>query len=195
MRHLPRVLLAVAALCFVQAARTAAALRETTGAIGRAHTWRDYRPDPIPVPIVDVLPPALEDAPLDSRISELLGPAPAAPLTPRRKRLSPPPLIPSITEVEPEDAVRLALRGKRASFERCYELELKKQAAFSGFIVVAVSVSAAGQVLEAKVQEGNRRDAVVGACIASALRTMRLPALTSDADLLIPIRLQAKEPT
>jgi hypothetical protein len=100
-----------------------------------------------------------------------------------------------VTEIDPEDAIRMGLRSKRASFEHCYEQELKKQAAFSGFIVVAVSLSASGRVTEAYVQEGNRRDAAVGACIVAALRTMKLPRLTSEADLLIPIRLQAREPT
>ncbi len=108
-----------------------------------------------------------------------------------------PAVVPVATnpEVEPEDAIRMALRSKRASFEHCYEQELKKQAAFSGFIVVALSLSASGKVTEARVHEGNRRDAVVGACIVAALRTMKLPRLTSEADLLIPIRLHAKEPS
>ena len=60
---------------------------------------------------------------------------------------------------------------------------------------VALSLSASGTVIEARVQEGNRRDAVVGACIVAQLRTLKLPQLTSEADLLIPIRLQAREPT
>lgn len=187
MRHLLRIVFAALAVgAFVQAARTAAHLRESTGALARAHTWRDVRPAPVPEPIADVAPATLE-------AEEAPRMAPVRPIV-KRKKLSPPPMI-AVPEVEPEDAIRLALRGKRASFERCYENELKKQAAFSGYFLVAVSVSAKGQVLEAKVQEANRRDAIVGACIVAAMRTIRLPLLTSDADLLIPIRLEAKEPT
>ncbi len=97
--------------------------------------------------------------------------------------------------VEPEDAIRMALRLKRSQFEYCYQRELKKQAAFSGFLVVAVSVTAEGTVTDARVQEGNPRDAAVGGCIVAQLRTMKLPLLTSDADLIIPIRLEAKDPS
>lgn len=177
------VLLLVAGGLFVLAARSGVALRTRSDAIARSYAWRDIRlPEPAR-PVADVQPAQLEEAPAPVvKVKRVRKPAPVVEAAPR-------------IEVEPEDAIRLALRGKRASFERCYELELKKQAAFSGFVVVAVSVSAEGKVLEAKVQEGNRRDAVVGACIAGALRTMQLPQLTSDADLLIPIRLEAKEPT
>ena len=97
--------------------------------------------------------------------------------------------------VEPEDAVRMALRLKRSQFEYCYQRELKKQAAFSGFVVVSLSVTSEGTVTDAHVQEGNSRDAAVGGCIVAQLRTLKLPQLTSDADLIIPIRLEAKDPS
>jgi hypothetical protein len=138
-----------------------------------------------------------------SILRTLMGPPPApspapAPIVKKaRLHVSPAPAAATVArnEVEPEDAIRIGLRSKRASFEHCYEQELKKQAAFSGFILVALSLSSSGRVTDARVQEGNRRDAVVGACIVAAIRTMKLPALTSEADLLIPIRLQAREPT
>ena len=97
--------------------------------------------------------------------------------------------------IEPEDAIRMALRLKRGQFEYCYQRELKKQAAFSGFVVVAINVSIDGVVTSARVQEGNPRDAAVGGCIAAQLKTMRLPLLTSEAELILPIRLEAKDPS
>ncbi len=97
--------------------------------------------------------------------------------------------------VAPEDAFRMALRRKRSALEHCYEQELKKQAAFDGFVVVSVSLSAAGRVTEAHVEEGTRRDAQVGACIVAQLRQLQLPPLTEDVDLIIPIRLEARKPT
>jgi hypothetical protein len=72
-------------------------------------------------------------------------------------------------------------------------MELKKQAAFDGFVVVSLSVAQSGKVLEAGVEEGNRRDSRVGACIVAQLKTMRLPAFEEDVELQIPIRLQARE--
>lgn len=97
--------------------------------------------------------------------------------------------------VAPEDAIRMVLRRKRAAFEHCYEQELKKQASFDGFVVVSMSLSADGRVTDVRVEEASRRDAVVGACIVAQLRQLKLPALTEEADLLIPIRLEAKKPT
>ena len=209
MRPIATAVLAIAAAaCFLAAATSAIELRERTGATARHHQWQaPSLHSPIAEPVADVAPAMLEAEPVadvapamfeaepdDLLIDQLLGPAikksrPAAPL----------PTVPMVARasngVEPEDAIRMALRGKRASFEHCYQTELKKQASFSGFIVVALSLSASGQVTDARVQEGNRRDAVVGACIVAQLRTLKLPALTSEADLLIPIRLQAREPT
>jgi hypothetical protein len=95
---------------------------------------------------------------------------------------------------KPEDAVRLALRSKRLVFEHCYELELRKQAIFSGFVVLSMSVSASGAVTHTRVVEGSKREAAVGSCIASKLRTLKLPDLAYDADLILPIRLDAKVP-
>ncbi|MDP1826969.1 MAG: AgmX/PglI C-terminal domain-containing protein [Archangium sp.] len=97
--------------------------------------------------------------------------------------------------VAPEDAIRMVLRRKRAAFEHCYEQELRKQASFDGFVVVSMSVAADGSVTDVRVEEASRRDAVVGACIVAQLRQLKLPPLTEEADLLIPIRLQAKKPT
>ncbi len=95
--------------------------------------------------------------------------------------------------LEPADAVRIALRSKRGEFERCYDQELKKQAAFDGFVLVSLDVARDGSVLGASVAEGSRRDAHVGACIVATLRRLKLPALTEDAELQIPIRLQSHE--
>lgn len=189
-------LLVVAGAAFFEAGRCASDLRTRAGAIARAHTyaWRDLRRPPPPRPVVDVAPGALE-AEEEEELAEVFVAPPAKRVKRVRAAVAVVPEAPAKREVEPEDAVRLALRGKRASFERCYELELKKQAAFSGFVVISLSVSADGRVLDSHVEEGNRRDTIVGACIAAAVRTLKLPALTSDADLLIPIRLEAKEPT
>ena len=196
MRPIATAVLAIAAAaCFLAAATSAIELRERTGATARHHQWQaPSLHSPIAEPVADVAPAMLEAEPDDLLIDQLLGPAikksrPAAPLP------TEPVVARASNGVEPEDAIRMALRGKRASFEHCYQTELKKQASFSGFIVVALSLSASGQVTDARVQEGNRRDAVVGACIVAQLRTLKLPALTSEADLLIPIRLQAREPT
>ena len=187
-------LLAITAVaCFVLAAYSAADLHQRSNATSRAYLWQaPLPPAPVPEAITDVAPASLEEevAPqAEVEVAQVVK-------KPRRIRPVAPIAASAVSsEVEPEDAIRIALRSKRASFEHCYEQELKKQASFSGFIVVAVSVSASGHVTEARVQEGNRRDAVVGACIVAQLRTMKLPPLTSEADLLIPIRLQAREPT
>lgn len=94
----------------------------------------------------------------------------------------------------PDDAVRLALRHKRALFEHCFEMELRKQAVFSGFVVVSLGVSSEGQVTHARVLEGNRRESAVGSCIAGVLRTLKLPPLAYEAELILPIRLKAEVP-
>lgn len=111
------------------------------------------------------------------------------------KAPAPPSHTAETTLVAPEDAFRLALRYKRAALEHCYEQELKKQAAFDGFLVVSVSLSADGKVTDAHIEEGSRRDAQVGACILAQLRQLQLPPLTEEAELIVPIRLEAKEPT
>lgn len=94
--------------------------------------------------------------------------------------------------VAPEDAIRMALRRKRAGLERCYNDELKKQAAFDGFIVVGLSLSADGRVTEAHLDQATRRDAQVGTCIVGLLRQLQLPPLSEEVDLIIPIRLEAR---
>lgn len=95
---------------------------------------------------------------------------------------------------KPEDAIRLALRRKQRMFEHCFEMELRKQAPFSGNLLVELSVSVEGLVTRAVVTEGNQRESAVGACIAAQMRTIKLPALAYEADLIIPIRLEAKPP-
>lgn len=199
MRATKPILLSVLAITagasFLAAARSAAELQTP------ARSWKaSLPPARVPDRVSAVAPVILEEELLEEEIIEAqLESAPEAAPGPRKvRKIRPAPaVVPAIAglEVEPEDAIRMALRSKRASFEHCYEKELKKQASFSGFIVVALSLSASGKVTEARVQEGNRRDAVVGACIVAQLRTMKLPPLTSEADLLIPIRLQAREPT
>ena len=186
--------------CFAAAALSAHQLSVRSEALARRHQWQRPGPwIPPPVPISDVEPVELE---LEELPPEPEPVAQLPPPPPRRLWKKRPPVIDQksavvevSTGVDPEDAIRMALRQKRAAFEHCYEAELKKQAAFSGFLVIAVSVSSDGKVTDARIQEGSRRDAAVGACIVAQLRKLVLPALTSEADLLIPIRLQAKEPS
>lgn len=213
MRAIKPILLAIltvcAIACFVAAANTAADLEQSTSATARIFQWQaPLPPMRVAEQVIDLEPATLEEeeaAAADSAaLAAALGAHEApevlpvvAPVKKVHRAAAPAPSSPAVAsnQVEPEDAIRMGLRSKRASFEHCYETELKKQASFSGFILVALSLSASGKVTEAHVQEGNRRDAVVGACIVAALRSMKLPALTSEADLLIPIRLQAREPT
>ena len=213
MRAIKPILLSVltvtAAACFLAAVRSASDLQERTSATARIYQWQaPLPPMRVAEQIIDLEPATLEEEQATAADVAALAAALSAPQAPDapapvpvvkkpRPLVAAPPSTPTVArnEVEPEDAIRMGLRSKRASFEHCYETELKKQAAFSGFILVALSLSASGKVTEARVQEGNRRDAVVGACIVAALRTMKLPALTSEAELLIPIRLQAREPT
>jgi|GEM_PF-2229202 len=199
------VLAVAAAACFIAAGRSAAELHQRSNATARAYLWQDPMPSPLPAPrlaeqLVFLEPAQLEEeiAAVKDRTDHAAIPRVLGPKKPRARVIPEPVVAPALVvggEVKPEDAIRMALRSKRASFEHCYEQELKKQASFSGFIVVALSLSATGRVTDAHVQEGNRRDAVVGACIVGQLRTMKLPPLTSEADLLIPIRLQAREPS
>ena len=99
-----------------------------------------------------------------------------------------------VEEVHAQDAMRMALRHKRAFLERCFDQELKKRAIFNGFVVLKVSVAVDGKVTDTQVLEGNSRDRAVGHCMAAHLRTVRLPALSAEADLILPIRLEAKAP-
>jgi hypothetical protein len=98
-------------------------------------------------------------------------------------------------DVKTQDEMRRALRRKQGLLELCFNEELKKQAAFNGFVLLKVSIGADGAVKKAQVEEGNRRDRAVGACIASHLKQVRLPAQTEEADLLLPILLEAKSPS
>ncbi len=91
----------------------------------------------------------------------------------------------------PEDALRLAMRHKRAMFENCFERELRKQAVFNGFVVISLSISTEGRVSHTRVVEGDPRAAAVGACIAEHLRSLKLPGVAYEADLILPIRLEA----
>lgn len=128
--------------------------------------------------------------------TEWTEPSPELTVEPKKRRSRRDAKVePASSLVAPEDAIRMVLRRKRSAFEHCYEQALKKQAAFDGFVVLSVSLSANGRVTDAHVEEGTRRDAQVGACIVGQLRQLQLPALTEEADLLIPIRLQAKKQT
>jgi hypothetical protein len=106
---------------------------------------------------------------------------------------STPPAAVEAEEVDVGDLARRAVRSKQTLLQLCYEQELKKQAAFDGFVVVALSVGADGRVESAVVEEGTRRDAKVGACIASHLKTLKFPPLGEAVELELPIRLQAQE--
>lgn len=103
------------------------------------------------------------------------------------------PEVEGSSEPKPEDAVRLALRHKRALLEHCYNMELRKQASFDAFMVISLSVSAAGRVTHVKVLEADHRSSAVGACIAGEVRKLKLPVVAYDADLILPIRLEAKD--
>ncbi|MFZ5471494.1 MAG: AgmX/PglI C-terminal domain-containing protein [Myxococcota bacterium] len=94
---------------------------------------------------------------------------------------------------EPDEAMRLALRRAKPVLERCYDSELKKRAPFNGFVVLEVSVTADGRVERAKVEQASTRDAAVAGCIARRLKTLKLPPLSSEADLVVPFRLEAIE--
>ncbi len=147
-------------------------------------------------PTLTIEPPSqsLESESMEFEGLEFPPAQPPAPVAHRRPRVMAsvaPALDPTLTE--PGDAVRAALRLKRPALEHCYEEELKKQAAFDGFVVVAISVAANGTVLGASVEEAGRRDARVGACIVAQLKRLKLPPLTEEADLQIPIRLQSKQ--
>ena len=104
------------------------------------------------------------------------------------------PLADGKPQIAAEDAIRMALRQKRAMFEYCFDQELKKQAIFNGYLVIKLSVAVDGRITAARIEEGNRRDRAVGDCIVSQLRTVKLPALAAEADLLLPIRLRASLP-
>lgn len=149
-----------------------------------------------PREVVTVPPLVVERGEMEFEALELTPPEPEpTPPPPRRvhkvaRRVEAP--EPSLF-ADPADEVRKALKLKKGALERCYEMELKKQAAFDGFVVVSLSVAQSGKVLEAGVEEGNRRDSRVGACIVAQLKTMRLPAFEEDVELQIPIRLQARE--
>jgi hypothetical protein len=96
---------------------------------------------------------------------------------------------------EPDAAMRMALRQNRSLLERCYENELKKRATFNGYLVVSLTLSEDGRVVRATIEQAGGSSAEVGACITARLKSLKLPKLTSDAELILPIRLEAKEPT
>lgn len=162
----------------------------------------DPRARPSPAPWraeADVAPPPSVE--VEAIVPELLPPENEAPPTgpiKKRHRAKRAATVVQKNEpdgVAPEDAIRMELRRRKHSFEQCYEQELKKQASFDGFVVVALSLAVNGSVTDARVEEGTQRDRQVGRCIAAQLRRLQLPPLDEETELLIPIRLQAKRPT
>jgi hypothetical protein len=102
--------------------------------------------------------------------------------------------LPALAPVllEPDEAVRIAIRDAKPLLARCYEMELKKRALFNGFLVVNISVTAAGRITQATVDETTAKEAQVAACIAAKLKRLKLPHLTADAEVSVPIKLEAR---
>ena len=183
------VLIVVTALCFEAAWQGAQDLDEVLGRARWAHTDFIIRAHRVRAP--ELKPSPVEVA--EPEWHEVEPPGPKVVTQRRRFKVPAPVAEPETSRVAPEDAVRLALRRKRPMLEHCYEQELKKQASFDGFVVVSLSLTAAGEVTDAHVEEGTRRDAQVGTCIVAQLKALQLPPLTEEAELLIPIRLQAQQ--
>jgi hypothetical protein len=70
--------------------------------------------------------------------------------------------------------VNKALRGKNASFKSCYDLALKASPALKGALTVRFTVSAGGQVSDAKPQK-NEVGPIVGNCVAQQIKTLGFP--------------------
>ncbi|MHB8873631.1 MAG: AgmX/PglI C-terminal domain-containing protein [Myxococcaceae bacterium] len=145
--------------------------------------------------------PEEADAEVFPDLAPLTRPPPAAtwraPVKRRAARPRPPPLplasrAPAL--IEPEEALRTALRQNRFALERCYDQELRRQATFDGTVIISLSVTAGGRVVRASVDQAGAREAAVGACIVGRLRALRLPMLSSDAEVTVPIRLRAVGP-
>lgn len=184
-------MIVVTTLCFEAAWQGAQDMDEVLGRARWAQTDFIVRTHGVRAP---KLQPPLEEV-AEPEWQEVEPPGPKAVTHHRRFKRPPAVAKPELSLVAPEDAVRQALRRKRPMLEHCYEQELKKQASFDGFVVVSLSLTAGGKVTDAHVEEGKRRDAQVGACIVAQLKALRLPPLTEDAELLIPIRLQAQQAT
>jgi len=91
--------------------------------------------------------------------------------------------------LDPELALRNALRLAQPAFELCYQTALKTDQRLKGRIVVELSLQAVGLVSAARVVESSLKDDGVSACITRKLRSMRLPPLSEDADVTVPLTL------
>jgi hypothetical protein len=135
------------------------------------------------------------EGPLDVFGHLVLAPEPepvALVVRPRRHRRAP-----RATVVEapaplpaPADAFRLALRSARAAFERCYDQALLTQPDLDGNFVVSVQVSARGRIETAHILDVAREAEGVAACITHRLKALKLPPVSEDAELVLPIRLE-----
>ena len=91
--------------------------------------------------------------------------------------------------LDPEQAIRGALRLAQPAFELCYQSALKLDQRVKGRLVIELSVRSDGEVARARVVESTVTDDRVLSCIARRLRTMRLPAVTEDFDVTVPLSL------
>ncbi|MBI5544132.1 MAG: AgmX/PglI C-terminal domain-containing protein [Deltaproteobacteria bacterium] len=140
----------------------------------------EAEPEPAPQP----QPLAKASRPTSTR----MGSARRAPATAAEPRSAPSPSS-SEAAMDPEQAVRGALRLAQPAFELCYQAALKANQRVRGRIVVELSVRVSGEVHEAKVVESTVRDDRVMACIARRLKSMRLPPLEEAIDVTVPLSL------
>lgn len=135
----------------------------------------ELEPEPEPQPAVSMVTPSHRRAKSHRRAPKALALIVPAP-------------------VEPDEALRAALRQHHTALERCYDRELRTRATFEGTMLISISVTADGRVVRASVEEAGPREAAVGACMVARIRELKLPRLSSDADVTLPIQLQAVEP-
>jgi outer membrane biosynthesis protein TonB len=65
--------------------------------------------------------------------------------------------------------------GQRATFQACFERELRRKPDLAGQIVVSWHIGADGQVGEARLESSTMHDERVEDCIVTAVRALRFP--------------------
>lgn len=92
-----------------------------------------------------------------------------------------------------EAEIKTTVIQNQGSFRRCYELgQAQSSAAFSGSVMLRVTINAVGVVVASTVAESTTRNVKVDSCVATTVSVMQFPKKGNGAIVTFPVDFGAK---
>lgn len=84
-----------------------------------------------------------------------------------------------------KDIIRRVVRSHLSEVKRCYEAGLGRDPSLTGRVAIQFTIGPEGAVTAAKVHTSDVKDAAVGDCIASAIRTWVFPKPEGGGNVVV----------